>query len=226
MAIRLLIVDDHSVVRQGIIALLEDEEDIDIVGEAGDGDEVAEAIIRYSPDVILLDITMPRMSGTEVMQWMPARFPEVKILIFSMHNNPDYILAAVHYGASGYLQKDTSRAEILRAVRSVAKGELYFPPKVSSIIIQNLVKNGNHGAKPNLVGIEEKNGESVWKKITSREQQILECLIEGMSSKDIAERFELSTNTVANQRASIIKKANVKNTAELVSLALREKSRV
>jgi DNA-binding NarL/FixJ family response regulator len=226
MAIRLLIVDDHAVVRQGIIALLEDEEDIDIVGEATDGDEVADAITTYRPDVILLDLTMPRMSCIDVMHLVAPGFPQVKFLIFSMHNNPDYILAAVHHGAAGYLQKDTSRSEILKAVRSVSKGELYYPPKVSSIIIQSLVKNNDYSGKANLVSIEDKNGQSVWKKITSREQQILECLIEGMSSKDIAERFELSTNTVANQRASIIKKANVKNTAELVSLALREKSRV
>ncbi len=223
MSIRLLIIDDHAVVRQGIITLLEEEEDIDIVGEAEDGDEVEAAIDSYQPDVVLLDLTMPRMSGIDVMRQIMPKYPQVKVLIFSMHNHVDYILAAVHNGAAGYLQKDTSRAEILKAVRSVAAGELYYPPSVSSVIIQSLIL-----AKPAITAEPSRNSEianspTVWNKITAREKQILQCLIEGLSSKDIAERFDISANTVANQRASIIKKANVRNTAELITLALNEK---
>ena len=223
MSVRLLIVDDHAVVRQGIITLLEDEEDILIVGEASDGDEVEDAINKWKPNVVLLDLTMPRMSGIDVIRAISPQYPEVKMLVFSMHNNPDYILAAVHNGAAGYLQKDTGRAEILKAVRSVAKGELYYPPNVSSVIIQSMVKHNTRGSAKTPEGEERKSGVSVWEKITSREQQILNCLIDGLSSKDIAQRFDISVNTVANQRASIIKKANVKNTAELISMALTEK---
>lgn len=223
MSVRLLIVDDHAVVRQGIITLLEDEEDILIVGEASDGDEVEDAINKWKPNVVLLDLTMPKMSGIDVIRTISPQYPDVKMLVFSMHNNPDYILAAVHNGAAGYLQKDTGRAEILKAVRSVAKGELYYPPNVSSVIIQSMVKHSARGAVKSPEGEERKSGVSVWEKITSREQQILNCLIDGLSSKDIAQRFDISVNTVANQRASIIKKANVKNTAELISMALTEK---
>lgn len=220
MPIRILVVDDHSVVRQGIITLLEDEEDLLIAGEASDGDEVWDMIETVAPDVILLDLTMPRMSGIDVIKQIVPAFPNVKILVFSMHNNADYMISAAVSGASGYLQKDTSRDEMLKAIRSIAKGELYFPPYASSVIIKNLLKQIARNPEPK-VELEEGNDKSVWKLITPREQQILKCLTEGMSSKDIAEKFDISSNTVANQRASIMKKANVKNTAELISLALR-----
>jgi DNA-binding NarL/FixJ family response regulator len=220
MPIRILVVDDHSVVRQGIITLLEDEEDIFIAGEASDGDEVLQKVEEVNPDVVLLDLTMPRMSGLDAMKELVPVHPDVRILVFSMHNNPDYIISALQNGAAGYLQKDTSRDEILRAVRSVVKGELYFPPDASSVIIRNLMKQ--LARLPETMSKNQETREkSIWNIITAREQQILKCLTEGMSSKDIAERFDISSNTVANQRASIMRKANVKNTAELISLALK-----
>lgn len=220
MPIRILVVDDHSVVRQGIITLLEDEEDLLIAGEAADGDEVWDMIEQVSPDVVLLDLTMPKMSGIEVIKQIAPAFSDVRILVFSMHNNADYMISAATSGAAGYLQKDTSRDEMLKAIRSIAKGELYFPPYASSVIIKNLLKQIARNPEPK-VELEADNDKSIWKMITPREQQILKCLTEGMSSKDIAEKFDISSNTVANQRASIMKKANVKNTAELISLALR-----
>lgn len=220
MPIRILVVDDHSVVRQGIITLLEDEEDLIIAGEASDGDEVWDMVEKVKPDVILLDLTMPRMPGLEVIKQIVPVFPSAKILVFSMHNNTDYMLSSALNGASGYLEKDTGRDEMLRAIRAIARGELYFPPFASSVIIKNLLKQLARvsDARPVQEEVQEK---SIWKIITPREQQILKCLTEGMSSKDIAEKFDISSNTVANQRASIMKKANVKNTAELISLAMK-----
>lgn len=213
--------DDHSVVRKGLLNLLEDEPDIQIVGEASDGDEALEMIPNTRPDVILLDITMPRMSGIEVTKEVYRTFPEIRILVFSMHNNPDYILNAVQNGAAGYLLKDTDQEEILKAIRTVHAGELYYPPNASSVIIRNLVvlKNTNRSTDTHSSSL---SSASIWNKVTSREHQILQCLTEGMSSKEIAMRFDVSPHTVANQRASIIRKARVKNTAELVSLALKE----
>jgi DNA-binding NarL/FixJ family response regulator len=224
MPIRILIVDDHSVVRQGIITLLEDEEDILVVGEASDGDEVMDSVKACNPDVILLDLTMPRMSGLDAIKTLMPVYPEMRILVFSMHNNPDYILSAVKSGAAGYLLKDTGRDEILRAVRSVASGELYYPPNASSIIIRSLILPQKEQEETEVKVVS--GGPSVWNKMTPREQQILQCLTEGMSSKDIAEHFAISSNTVANQRASIMRKANVKNTAELIGLALRDRQKV
>ncbi len=217
MPIRILIADDHSMVRKGIRTLLEDEEDLEIVGEAADGQEVLDIIGNLSPHVLLLDITMPRLSGIEVTRQLSLLHPEIKVLIFSMHNHPDYILNAVQLGASGYLLKETDDDEIIDAIRTVAAGELYYPPNASSVIIRQLVL-----AKPRPKSDPVSSSGSVWNKLTSREVQVLHCLTEGLSNVDIARRFDTSPNTVANQRASIMRKAGVKNTAELISLAMKE----
>lgn len=222
MSIRLLIADDHAVVRKGIRTLLEDETDIDVVGEATDGDYAIDMIPEVKPDVLLLDITMPRMSGIDVTKVVNKQYPNVRILIFSMHHNPDYILKAVQHGAAGYLLKDTNEEEILRAVRSVATGEFYYPPSASSIIIKQFMAASVYPiSEPDLEPERVRPG-SVWQKITAREAQILTCLTQGMSNRQIAERFTISPNTVANQRASIIRKAGVTSSFELVQLALKD----
>ncbi|MBD2752123.1 response regulator transcription factor [Spirosoma validum] len=223
MSIRILVADDHSVVRKGIRMLLEDEADMQIIGEASDGDEAIEMLSNIEPDVLLLDITMPRMSGIEALKVISQQYPKVRTLMFSMHNNPDYILKAVQNGAAGYLLKDTGQEEILQAVRSVVNGDLYYPANASSVIIQHFILLNNSHKKESVV-LSPKTP-SVWNKITSREAQILTCLIDGMSSPEIAEKFGISANTVANQRASIIRKAGVKNTVDLIRKALEDKNR-
>ncbi|MFD1143104.1 response regulator [Larkinella insperata] len=220
--IRIMVADDHSVVRKGVRLLLEDEADIEIVGEAPDGDEAIDLIPVVNPDVLFLDITMPRLSGIEALQIITQQFPAVRILMFSMHNNKDYILKSVQYGAAGYLQKDTDREEILRAIRAVVGGDLYYPPSASSIIIRHLMLPTAPAASDETSPAPSSKS-SIWNKVSSREAQILTCLIEGMSSQEIAKRFDISSNTVANQRASILRKAGVKNTVELIRLALNEK---
>ncbi|WP_018621935.1 response regulator transcription factor [Spirosoma luteum] len=221
MPIQILIADDHSVVRKGIRTLLEDEVDMQIVGEASDGDEAIAFLLETIPDVLLLDITMPRMSGIEVLKVISQQYPRVRTLMFSMHSNPEYILKAVQHGAAGYLLKDSGHEEILRAVRTVVKGDLYYPPNASSVIIQHLVLPNNVLRKEDKASPNKKA--SIWNKITSREAQILTCLIDGMSSPEIGERFGISPNTVANQRASILRKAGVKTTVDLIRQALEEK---
>lgn len=224
MSIRILIADDHSVVRKGVRMLLEDETDIQIIGEAADGDEAIDMLADVQPDVLLLDITMPRMSGIDALKVISQQYPKVRTLMFSMHNNPDYILKAVQNGAAGYLLKDTGLEEILRAVRSVVKGDLYYPPNASSVIIRHLVIP-NNARQTEEITYKPKPSSSIWNKITSREAQILTCLIDGMSSQTIADRLGISPNTVANQRASIMRKVGVKNTVDLIRIALQEKSK-
>lgn len=221
MSIQILIADDHSVVRKGIRTLLEDEVDMQIVGEASDGDEAIAFLSETIPDVLLLDITMPRMSGIEALKVISQQYPRVRTLMFSMHNNPEYILKAVQHGAAGYLLKDSGHEEILRAVRTVVKGDLYYPPNASSVIIQHLVLPNNLLRKEEKASTNKKV--SIWNKITSREAQILTCLIDGMNSPEIGERFGISPNTVANQRASILRKVGVKTTVDLIRQALEEK---
>jgi DNA-binding NarL/FixJ family response regulator len=221
--IRILVADDHSVVRKGVRTLLEDEADIEIVGEAPDGDEAIDLIPVVKPDVLFLDITMPKMSGIEALQIITQQFPKIRILMFSMHNNKDYILKSVHDGAAGYLQKDTDREEILRAVRAVVGGELYYPPSASSVIIRHWVLPDASARKEDATYSPRKTA-SIWNKVSSREAQILTCLTEGMTSQEIAKQFDISTNTVANQRASILRKVGVKNTVDLIRIALEEKA--
>lgn len=204
--------------------LLEDEPDIQIVGEASDGDEAVALLSGVDTDVLLLDITMPRMSGIDTLKVVSEKYPRVRTLMFSMHNNPDYILKAVQHGAAGYLLKDTGQEEILKAVRTVVDGDLYYPPNASSVIIRHLVLP-NSIQRKNEVSATTPKGPSIWNRITAREAQILTCLIDGMSSPEIADRFGISPNTVANQRASIIRKAGVKNTVDLIRLALEDKNR-
>lgn len=203
--------------------LLEDEADMQIIGEASDGDEALEMLSNTEPDVLLLDITMPRMSGIEALKVVSQQYPKVRTLMFSMHNNPDYILKAVQNGAAGYLLKDTGQEEILQAVRSVVNGDLYYPVNASSVIIRHFILLTNAQKKP--ITATDQKPLSVWNKITTREAQILTCLIDGMSSPEIAEKFGISANTVANQRASIIRKAGVKNTVDLIRKALEDKNR-
>ena len=222
MSIRILIADDHSVVRKGIRTLLEDEADMQIVGEAADGDDAIALLADIQTDVLLLDITMPRMSGIDALKIISKQYPAVQTLMFSMHNNPDYILKAVQNGAAGYLLKDTNQEEILRAVRTVVSGELYYPPNAASVIIRHLVlPNASQRKAETKAG--SKAPLSVWNRVTSREGQILTCLIDGMSSPEIADRFGISPNTVANQRASIMRKIGVKNTVDLIRMALEDK---
>lgn len=223
MSIQILIADDHSVVRKGIRTLLEDETDMHIMGEAADGDEAIALLSNIQPDVLLLDITMPRMSGIDALKVISRQYPAVHTLMFSMHNNPDYILKAVQNGAAGYLLKDTDQEEILRAVRAVANGDLYYPPPVSSVIIRHLILPNTTSPKAESIP-GSKTASSIWNRITARETQILTCLIGGMSSPEIADKYGISPNTVANQRASIIRKAGVKNTVDLIRLALEDKN--
>jgi DNA-binding NarL/FixJ family response regulator len=224
MLIQILVADDHSVVRKGLRMLLEDEADMHIMGEASDGDEAIALLSNLQPDVLLLDITMPRMSGIDALKVVSQQYPSVHTLMFSMHNNPDYILKAVQNGAAGYLLKDTDQEEILRAVRAVASGELYYPPTISSVIIRHFVSPNTHQRKTEPAP-GPKAPVSIWNRITARETQILTCLIEGMSSAKIADQFGISPNTVANQRASIIRKAGVKNTVDLIRMALEDRNR-
>ena len=212
--IKLLIVDDHAVVRKGIQNLLEDEANIEIVGEASDGIEALEKVKILKPNIVLLDLTMPKMSGFEVAKTISEKYSAVKTLIFSMHNNPEYMVTSVENGAMGYLLKDTSKEEILKALNSVFLGNKYFPPTVSALIIDGLLTQRKQKTTPKL------KSTSILSKISKKEREILKYITEGLSSQEIAEKLSLSIRTVSNHRANILRKTNVKNTAELVRLAV------
>ncbi|MGR3811109.1 response regulator [Jiulongibacter sp. NS-SX5] len=213
--IKLLLVDDHEVVRKGMKFLLEEEEGLEITGEASDGQEALEKIPVLEPNLILLDVNMPGMNGIEAAKKIRARFPKVRVLIFSMHNDPDYIVNSVTNGVDGYILKDAEKEEILKAMKTVHSGEKYFPPEVSAILVSTLQGQGIPKAKVN-------RSESVLDKLSKKEKEILRFIAEGLSSKDIALRLTLSIRTVSNHRANMLKKTGLNNTAELVRMATNE----
>ena len=210
--ITILLADDHDVVRKGMKMLLEDETDVKVIGEASDGLEAIEKVKNLMPNVVILDLTMPRMTGIEAAKIISEQYPEVKILIFSMHNNREYIVSSVENGANGYLLKDTGKEELMRAIKVVSEGRKYFPPEISEVIIDELLAktamNQDNSNKP------------IFQKITPKEKQILGMIVQGFNSREIADKLFLSIRTVDNHRANMMKKTKAKNTADLVMMAI------
>ncbi len=214
--IRVFLVDDHEVVRKGMKFLLEDEESLEIVGEAAGGKEAIASIPQIKPELVLLDINMPEMNGIETAKVLRREQPAVKILIFSMHNDPDYILKSIESGVDGYILKNTEKEEIVKAIRTVYGGEKYFPPEVSAILVSALQGKGISPAK------REKPRSRVMDKLSRKELEILRFISNGMSSKEIAEKLDLSIRTVSNHRANMLKKTGLNNTAELIRMVTNE----
>ena len=193
--------------------LLEDEENVKVVGEASDGLDAIEKIGILLPNVVILDLTMPKMSGIEAAKIISSDYPTVKILIFSMHNNREYIISSVENGASGYLLKDTGKEELMRAIKVVSEGRKYFPPEISEVIIDELL------AKTTIEVQDDKN-RPIFQKITPKEKQILGMIVQGYNSREIADKLFLSIRTVDNHRANMMKKTQAKITADLVKMAI------
>lgn len=210
--ITILLADDHDVVRKGMKMLLEDETDVKVIGEASDGLDAIEKIKVLMPNVVILDLTMPRMTGIEAAKIISEQYPSVKILIFSMHHNREYIVNSVENGANGYLLKDTGKEELMRAIKVVSDGRKYFPPEISEVIIDELLaKTANN---------QDNSGKPIFQKITPKEKEILGMIVQGFNSREIADKLFLSIRTVDNHRANMMKKTKAKNTADLVMMAI------
>jgi len=209
--IRVLLADDHFVVRNGIKNLVEGSE-IEIIGEANNGVEAIDCVKRLSPDVVLMDISMPQMNGLDATEIISKQYRNSKSLILSMYDNEDYILRAVEVGALGYLLKDAPKDEILAAIRIVARGDKYFNSSISNIIINGYLK-----VKKTT------QDDSSAAKLSKKEHVILKFIVDGVNSREIADKLELSVRTVDNHRANMMKKLSVKNAAELVKLAIEKK---
>lgn len=216
---KLMLVDDHSIVRDGIRLLLEQVEGLEIIDEANDGEEALEKLKVHQaetslPDLVLMDISLPGMSGIQATQAITKHYKTVRVLMLSMHNNEDYILRSAEAGAGGYILKDSSSEEMVKAIRTLATGEKYFSSPVATIILNGYMQQLKKGDR--MVNTRRS-------KLSKKEKEILQYLVEGMSSREVAEKLQLSVRTVDNHRANMMRRLQVRNAAELVRMAVEEK---
>ena len=205
--IRILLADDHSLVRAGIRSLLVAMSEVEVVGEASSGEEALELAARHRPDVVLMDIAMKGMTGLDAAARMRERHPGVKVVILSMHSGEEYVLQALRAGAAGYLLKDAATGELELALRSVMRGESWFSPAVSRQVVEGYVQR---------VG-----GESAADVLTARQREVLALVAGGKSTKEIAFLLNLSVKTVETHRAQIMDRLGIRDVAGLVRYALR-----
>ena len=209
--IRVVLADDHVFVRDGIKSLLENEANIEVVGEAIDGADALEVVADSKPDLLIVDIRMPHLTGIEVVEKLRSDNNNVKIIMLSMHESEEYVLKSIKAGADGYLLKGSSKDEFLKALHTVANGGKYFSGDISSILIGQLT-NSSVSSEP-----KQNLGEEMM--ITKREKEILTLLLSGKGNKEIAEALEISKRTAEVHRFNLMKKLKVKNLMELSNKA-------
>lgn len=206
--IRLLLVDDHPIVLDGLKSHLSAHADLEVAGEATDGNQALRKARQLSPDIILLDISMPRLNGLEFMETLRRESPSARVIVLTMHDSPEYITQTVRLGARGYLLKDTSPAELIRAIKAVHAGEVYFSPVVSRVVVETAVKGGFQ------------SGDRRKDPLTEREHEVLALIAEGLSNKEIAGRLRLGVRTIETHRERIMRKLNVHSVAGLTRFAI------
>lgn len=209
-AIRIVLVDDHALVRQGFRRILEDDRDIEVVGEAGNGLEAIALVRKTDPDVIVMDMAMPEMNGLHASIELLKQRPHSKILILSMYSDEQYVKNALDAGVRGYILKNAIETDLTRAVRAVSAGEQYLSPELSGVLIRAVQSGSFEGSN------------DPYDKLTQREKQILQLIAHGKSNKEIAVMLDLSVNTVAVHRANLMSTLGVHKTAELVLFAVKK----
>lgn len=210
MRVKLLLADDHQIMRQGLLALVNAEPDMDVVGEAGDGRQAVKLALKLRPHVVLMDINMPDLNGIDATRQLLAQAPEIKILALSMHTNRKLVLGMLQAGASGYLLKDCAFEELITAIRALANGQIFLSSKVAGTLLKDYRK---------LAAFEDQLQSFP---LTAREREVLQLIGEGRASKEIAHALSLSVKTVETHRRNILQKLNLKNTAELIRFAIQE----
>lgn len=204
--IRVLVVDDHAILRDGIRSLLESQEDIIVVGEAGDGAEAIDLVDKLIPDIVLMDISMPKTNGLDATRIIKERHPNLKVLILTQHDNREYIAPALEAGATGYVLKRSGRREMLNAIRQVHDQGVFLPNNIAQEILQDYSQIG-HSADENELHL------------TDRERQVLHSIVQGKSNKEIALDLGISPKTVSVHRTNLMSKLNFQNTVELIRFA-------
>jgi len=210
--IRILVADDHGVVRRGLRLQLELHEDFEVAGEAADGREAVRLAEEIQPDVVIMDIAMPNLNGIEATAQIVKRNPKTGVIILSMHSDETYIVRTLAAGAKGYLLKDTAEADLQRAVRAVAQGKPFFSPAIAQALLDDYLRQ-----------LQQRGVADSYDLLTDREKEVLQLLAEGKSNKEVASILSLSPYTVETHRAHIMQKLNLHSTAEIVLYAVRKK---
>jgi DNA-binding NarL/FixJ family response regulator len=209
--IRVIIADDHAILREGLKALLALSDNIEVIGGASTGKEAIDLVAELAPDVVLMDVAMPIMDGIESTRRITKSFPGVKVLILSQHDNREYILSAVKAGASGYILKKAVSTDLISAIESVSREGYFFYPTVAKTVIEDYLER--------LGG---KQDENEYDRLSEREREVLKLIAEGHSSNEIAQMLFISVKTVLGHRTNIMEKLNIHNRTELVKYAIRK----
>ncbi|MEZ4616355.1 MAG: response regulator transcription factor [Caldilineaceae bacterium] len=211
MTIRVLLAEDHTIVRKGIRALLDAEAAVEVVGEAENGREAVEKTEALQPDIVIMDHTMPLLNGLEATRQICARMPDVKVLILTMHTNEEYIFEFLQAGASGYLVKQSAPTDLVTALLAIQQGQFYLSPAISKSVVEEYLRQGMASGRG-----------TVPTQLTAREREILQLIAEGYSNRDIAEQLHLSVKTVGVHRLNIMQKLDLHSPTELTKYAIRK----
>lgn len=209
--IRILLADDHNIMRGGLRLILERQPDFTVVAEAADGREAVAAAEKHKPDVAVLDITMPNLNGIEAARQISANAHGVGIIVLSMHSDESYVLRALKSGARAYLLKESAEADLIAAVRAVKDGKAYFSPAISRMLVDDYIRQ-----------LQDREIEDSYELLTSREREILQLVAEGKSNKEIANVLNLSVHTVDTHRGNMMEKLNLHSVPELILYAVRK----
>jgi DNA-binding NarL/FixJ family response regulator len=204
-ALRILIADDHGIVRSGVKLLLDRQPDIEVVAEAEDGVEAVEKAIEHRPDVVVLDVSMPRMTGLQATHEIKQQAPDTQVLILSMHDDERYLFEALRVGAAGYVLKQAADQDLVDAVRAAGRGEPFLTASAQQTLIRDFLDRGDQPAE-----------------LTPREQEVVKLIAEAHTNKEIAEILHLSEKTVESHRARVLQKLGMRDRVELVRYAIRQ----
>ena len=207
----IVLAEDHIIVRKGLKAILDNEMDINVVGEAGDGQETLQLVEKLNPHIVVMDISMPILNGFQTTRKIKKQFPHTQVIILSRHHNEEYIFESFRAGASGYLVKKSAPSELISAIQSVHRGDSYTSPSVSKVIMDDYIRRAKDTA-----ALKDMNS------LTDREFEILQLIAEGYSTAEISKCLYISKNTVSTHRTHIMKKLDLHSTAKLTQYAIRK----
>lgn len=208
---RIVLADDHTVVRKGLRMLLESYQDLQVVAEAADGRAAVAMAEEHRPDVVVIDVAMPVLNGIEAARQILSKLPNIAIVFLSMHSDEGYVLKALKAGARAYLLKDSAEHDLINAVKAVTEGKAFFSPAISKMLVEDYMRQ-----------MQERQVEDSYDLLTTREREVLQLLAEGKSNKQVAALLNLSLYTVETHRSNIFQKLNLHNSAELILYAIRK----